>query len=85
MANLLKSFSNITRIKILSCLNDQDRNVTGLIKNCNISQSAVSQHLRKLRDMGVIACEAKGRDRIYKLKDRQAGKISRQILKLIKN
>lgn len=85
MKNLPKAFSNINRVKILSCLSDQDKNVTDMITKCGLSQSAVSQHLKKLKDLGVIDCESDGRDRIYHLKYKEAGIISRKILKLISN
>jgi DNA-binding transcriptional ArsR family regulator len=77
-------FSNITRVKILSCLAEKNKNVTDLIRNCGLSQSAVSQHLKKLKNMGMVDYEIKGRERLYRLKHFEAGDISNRILKLIK-
>lgn len=85
MKNIISVFSNYTRIKIISCLLEKDRNVSDLIRKCGLSQSAVSQHLKKLRDLGVVACQADGRDKIYQLKNREIGDISQKILKLIEN
>jgi len=85
MKNLPQAFGNVTRIKILACLRDNDnKNVGDLIKNCNLSQSALSQHLKKLKDLGVVDSKLQGRERIYHLKYRQAGNISKKILNLIK-
>ncbi len=84
MKKMPKAFSNITRLKILSCLMDEKRNVNGLVKNCGLSQSAVSQHLKKLKDLEVIDYENRGRDRFYKLKNNKFGNISKMILKLMK-
>jgi len=84
MDNLERAFSNLTRVKILACLSGNSKNVTGLINNCDISQSAVSQHLKKLKDMGLLECETIGRERVYSLRHEEAGEISRKILNLIK-
>jgi predicted transcriptional regulator len=83
MDNILKVFSNNTRVKILACLAEKDRNVTGLIKNCGLSQSAVSQHLKKLKDADLINCENNGREKLYKINQKIAGDISNLLLKLM--
>jgi ArsR family transcriptional regulator len=83
MDKIIKSFSNITRVKILVCLSSKERNVTGMIKNCGLSQSAVSQHLKVLKDTGLIECKSRGREKFYKLKHNEAGDISKNIIKLI--
>lgn len=84
MENLPKAFSNVSRVKIISCLAEGCKNVSCLVKTCGLSQSAVSQHLKKLRDLGIVRSEATGRDRLYRLTSKKAGEISAEILKLIK-
>jgi len=83
MEQLLKAFSNITRVKILTCLSREDKNVSDLIKNCGLSQSAVSQHLKILKDSGLVECLSLGREKLYRVKYNQAGDIAQAILKLI--
>jgi ArsR family transcriptional regulator len=83
MKKLPSALSNITRIRILSCLSRESKNVSFLIKTCGLSQSAISQHLKKLKDMGVVSSEASGSERFYKLKYPKLGIISREILKFI--
>jgi DNA-binding transcriptional ArsR family regulator len=85
MNELPKAFSNIARIKILSCLSGKKKNVTDLINNCGLSQSAVSQHLKKLKDLGMIDCSVNGKERVYRLKNGEAGNIAKKIINLIKN
>lgn len=68
----------------MACLWEEDKNVSALIKNCKLSQSAVSQHLRKLKDFGIIACHSNGREKIYHLKKKEAGIISLKIIKFLK-
>lgn len=83
MNKTLKIFSNITRVKILVCLLAKNKNVSGLVKNCNLSQSAVSQHLKILKDAGLVNCRISGRERVYRLNNREVGKISQKIITLI--
>lgn len=81
---IISSFANTARLKILVCLEGGDKNVTELIGNCGLSQSAVSQHLEKLRKAGLIRGVKNGREIIYKLKIRKSGEIAKSLLKLAK-
>lgn len=83
MANILKAFSNKSRLKIMICLSKKDRNVTDLINNCGLSQSAVSQHLKILRDNNIIDCKDSGRENIYYLKDNNAAEVSENLFNFI--
>jgi DNA-binding transcriptional ArsR family regulator len=78
-------FSNLTRVKIIACLSEEDKNVSELIKTCKLSQSAVSQHLKKLKEAGIVFCHAKGKEKIYSLNSKEAGNISRKIIKFFSN
>jgi DNA-binding transcriptional ArsR family regulator len=69
----------------MACLLEEDKNVSGLIKKCGLSQSAVSQHLKKLKDLGVVVCHADGRDKIYQLKNKEIGDIAQKILRSTSN
>ncbi len=84
MEQLASIFGNLTRLKILSCLINKPKNVSQLIKTCNLSQSAVSQHLEKLRAIKLVKTEKKGREIYYQLTKKQAGKIAKQLLIFIK-
>ena len=83
MKDLPKPFGNATKLKILFCLLGGDKSVTDLIKKCRLSQSSVSQHLKKLRDIGYINCAISGKQRIYRLKNKKAGKIAKEIIVLV--
>ena len=54
-ARLLTHLSNTTRLEILSLISDQEVSVGDLCSNMTISQSAVSQHLAKLRVDGLVS------------------------------
>jgi DNA-binding transcriptional ArsR family regulator len=56
-----------TRRRILDLLTDAGRSVTELAAPFRISRPAVSQHLRVLRDAGLVSEHRAGRQRIYQL------------------
>lgn len=80
----LIAFSNKTRLKLITCLSNREKNVTELIDNCDLSQSAVSQHLMKLRQEGIVKVRRQGREQLYSLTDIKYSKISKNIIKLLK-
>jgi DNA-binding transcriptional ArsR family regulator len=85
MNNPLKALSSPIRLKIIVCLSEVDRDVSGLVNNCGISQSAVSQHLKVLKDLKIIACQKIGRRQLYRLSNQKIGAIAKQIIKLKNN
>ena len=83
-ATITSSFANITRLKLLVCLGKGDKNVTELIGNCGLSQSAVSQHLEKLRKARLVSTRRNGKEIIYKLTSKKSAHIADDILKFTK-
>lgn len=75
------SFSNRTRVQLIVCL-EKPKTVTELLSLCHLSQSALSQHLKILRDGGVVTCERDGKCQIYHVTDRRVLTIARSLLKL---
>jgi DNA-binding transcriptional ArsR family regulator len=56
-----------TRRAILDCLADGPRAVGELAAGLPVSRSAVSQHLKVLKDAGLVSERAAGTRRIYRL------------------
>jgi DNA-binding transcriptional ArsR family regulator len=56
-----------TRRAIVECLADGPRAVGELAAGLPVSRSAVSQHLKILKDAGLVEDEAAGTRRIYRL------------------
>ena len=83
MKNFTKAFASPIRVRILFCLLSGDKNVSGLIGDCDLSQSAVSQHLKKLKDIGVISCATFGKERLYSLTNKEFGLIAERILNFV--
>jgi ArsR family transcriptional regulator len=83
--NVLRAFSSLPRIKILICLKEKEKNVGELIKNCGLSQSAVSQHLKKLKNWGLVSCYKQGKEVYYKLNKKNVAEIAEKLLVFYKN
>ncbi len=79
-SDILSSFSNETRLKLLLCLSKGEKNVTELIGNCGLSQSAVSQHLEKLRSSGLVQTKKVGKEVYYSLVHKKAAELSSELL-----
>jgi len=57
-----------TRRHLLEQLATADRAVGELVTGLDISQAAVSQHLRVLREAGLVTARKEGRNRYYRLR-----------------
>ena len=60
-----------TRLKILKELAIGDHNVGELVDKLNLSQPAISKHLRVLREAGFVDCQVAGQRRIYRIDSAQ--------------
>jgi ArsR family transcriptional regulator len=58
--SLLKQLANARRLMVLCHLASGEKTVTQLAKCVNLSQSALSQHLAKLRAAKLVDCEKRG-------------------------
>ena len=56
-----------SRFAIVQCLADRPRAVGDLADELPITRQAVSQHLRVLKDAGLVASQTDGTRRIYRL------------------
>jgi DNA-binding transcriptional ArsR family regulator len=56
-----------SRFAIVQCLAERPRAVGDIADELPISRQAVSQHLRVLKDAGLVADQAMGTRRIYRL------------------
>lgn len=60
IVQLFKALSDETRLKILIILSRKKICAKGIAKHLNISEAAVSQHLKILREAGLISGEKSG-------------------------
>ena len=81
-SSFLKLLSNPTRLMILCNLIESERCVGDLEKDLNISQSALSQHLSKMRDKGIVQSEKQGQHVFYSISDSDVVDIINVLYKL---
>jgi DNA-binding transcriptional ArsR family regulator len=74
---------NKVRVRMICCLSQEEKTVTELIDTCGLSQSAVSQHLQKLRKAGVVEVTKKGRKVYYRISDPRIESLCKQILSYV--
>ncbi len=70
LAELFRAFSDTSRIRIISALADgSEKNVSALAEAAGVSESAVSHHMRGLRQMRLVRARKSGRQVFYRLDD----------------
>lgn len=55
-----------TRRRILELLSVRERSVGEIVEEFDVSQPAISRHLRVLREAGLVACRGDGQRRVYR-------------------
>ena len=69
MAQLFNALGDTSRIRIIGLLTTREMNVGELAALVGISHSAVSHHLRQLRQMRLVRARKEGRHVYYQLDD----------------
>jgi ArsR family transcriptional regulator len=69
VAELFRAFSDTSRVRILFALTTQEMNVNTLAQLVGISESAVSHHMRGLRQMGLVVARRYGKEVYYRIED----------------
>ncbi|NPV57886.1 MAG: helix-turn-helix transcriptional regulator [Anaerolineae bacterium] len=69
VAELFRAFSDTSRVRLLSALAVKEQNVGTLARLVGISKSAVSHHLRGLRQMGLVKARRDAKEVYYHIED----------------
>ncbi|PKN97511.1 MAG: transcriptional regulator [Chloroflexi bacterium HGW-Chloroflexi-4] len=72
-AKLFRGFGDSARLGILQALKNGPLNVTEIVAITGMSQSNTSNHLRCLRECGLVAAEQQGKYALYRLSDDRVG------------
>lgn len=64
---MLKQMANANRLLILCRLVEGEETVGGLVEHAGLAQSAVSQHLLKMKDAGLVTSEKRGQQVFYRI------------------
>ena len=83
MDKIYKALSEINRRKIIYWLGLGELKVNDIVKKLEISQATVSNHLSILRKAGLVECQTKGKERIYKLNSEKAELFVKELNRLI--
>jgi DNA-binding transcriptional ArsR family regulator len=72
---LLKALANSHRLMILCELKDGERSVSALERVVPLAQSALSQHLAKLREGGIVTTRREAQTIYYSLSDQRVARL----------
>ena len=78
VAELFRSFSDTSRVRILSVIIDQELNTSKLAELLGLTESAVSHHLRGLRQMRIVRARREGKEVYYSVIDPHIVELFRQ-------
>jgi len=78
LAEIFRALSDPSRIRIVSALAEGEMNVGALAEAVNLSESAVSHHLRGLRQMRLVRARKAGRQVYYVLDDEHIADLYRR-------
>lgn len=81
-SEILKALGHPIRLCIVKGLLDEGQNNVSYMQGClDVPQSTLSQHLSKLKSVGIIDSERKGTEVYYKVINEDAIKIVRLLFK----
>ena len=69
VAELFRAFSDTSRVRIMSALLGGEKNVGALAELVEITESAVSHHMRSLRQMHIVTARRDGKEVYYRMDD----------------
>lgn len=69
VAELFRAFSDTSRVRLLAILTQSELNVNTLAEIIGVSESAVSHHLRGLRQIGLVKARRVGKEVFYRIED----------------
>ena len=69
VAELFRAFSDTSRVRIMAVLVKDKMNVSALAKVVGISESAISHHMRGLRQMRLVNSRKEGKEVYYSIED----------------
>jgi DNA-binding transcriptional ArsR family regulator len=78
LAEIFKSLSDPTRLKIVIALSTCELCVCDIAAVCNISESAVSHHLKTLRMLRIVQFRKEGKIVYYRLDDEHVDSLIKQ-------
>lgn len=69
VAELFRSFSDASRVRIIHAIMEEELNTSRLAELMGLTRSAVSHHLRGLRQMRIVEARREGKEVYYSVVD----------------
>ena len=69
VAELFRAFSDTSRVRILSLIVEKEMNTSALAELIGVTESAVSHHMRGLRQMRLVESRRDGKEVYYRVND----------------
>jgi DNA-binding transcriptional ArsR family regulator len=79
VSQVMRSLSHPVRLKILCQLLEGEKTVNELVEFCQISQSAMSQFLGRMKDEGLIVSRREGHFMYYRVEDAKLVRLLRSV------
>lgn len=83
LADSVRIFGDSTRLAILKLLLNSEANTKTLAKLLNMTPASVSQHLKILREAGILSCHREKNSVIYAVEKIEVKKIVKDIIKFL--
>ena len=74
-ASMLRALAHEARLRVLCDLVEGERSAGELVERSGLSQSALSQHLARLRQDGLVATRREAQTIFYRIADADAARI----------
>ena len=84
VAELFRAFSDTSRVRILSAIIEQELNISALAELVGLTESAVSHHMRGLRQMHLVQARREGKEVYYSVIDPHIVELFQQGVRHIK-
>ncbi len=78
VAELFRAFSDTSRVRILSAIVERELNTSVLAALIGVTESAVSHHLRGLRQLHIVESRRDGKEVYYRVVDPHIVKLFQQ-------
>jgi ArsR family transcriptional regulator len=69
VAELFRAFSDTSRVRILAAILEREMNISALAELVGVSESAVSHHMRGLRQLHIVRARRDGKEVYYSIVD----------------
>jgi ArsR family transcriptional regulator, lead/cadmium/zinc/bismuth-responsive transcriptional repressor len=69
VAELFRAFSDTSRVRILHAILEKEMNISALAELVGVSESAVSHHMRGLRQLHIVRARREGKEVYYSIID----------------